>query len=56
MPGVPLDYASVALVALALPATKLPELSGFLVPPTEGFAVKAATFFDQNGRTCAAPG
>ena len=41
-----LDYASVALVSLALPAgTALPELSGFLVPATEGFAVKAATFF-----------
>ncbi|MEU0552668.1 protoporphyrinogen oxidase [Dactylosporangium sp. NPDC006015] len=45
--GVPLDYASVGLVALALPATKLPELSGLLVPATEGFAVKAVTFFDQ---------
>ena len=41
-----LDYASVALVALALPpGTPLPELSGFLVPPTEGTLVKAATFF-----------
>ena len=40
-----LDYASVALVALALPpGTPLPELSGFLVPPTEGTLVKAATF------------
>ncbi|GAB1642350.1 protoporphyrinogen oxidase [Krasilnikovia sp. MM14-A1259] len=40
-----LDYASVALVALALPPdTVLPELSGFLVPPTEGTLVKAATF------------
>ncbi|MDY7089045.1 MAG: protoporphyrinogen oxidase [Actinomycetota bacterium] len=40
-----LDYASVALVALALPAgTALPELSGFLVPPSEGTLVKAATF------------
>jgi protoporphyrinogen/coproporphyrinogen III oxidase len=40
-----LDYASVALVALALPAgTKLPGLSGFLVPPSEGTLVKAATF------------
>jgi oxygen-dependent protoporphyrinogen oxidase len=42
-----LQYASVALVALALPATKLPELSGFLVPATEGLAVKAVTFFDR---------
>jgi oxygen-dependent protoporphyrinogen oxidase len=41
-----LDYASVALVALALPAdTVLPELSGFLVPAAEGTLVKAATFF-----------
>jgi oxygen-dependent protoporphyrinogen oxidase len=40
-----LDYASVALVALALPpGTSLPDLSGFLVPPTEGTLVKAATF------------
>jgi oxygen-dependent protoporphyrinogen oxidase len=40
-----LDYASVALVALALPpGTRLPELSGFLVPPSEGTLVKAATF------------
>jgi oxygen-dependent protoporphyrinogen oxidase len=41
-----LDYASVALVGMAFPAgTKLPELSGFLVPPSEGTLVKAATFF-----------
>jgi oxygen-dependent protoporphyrinogen oxidase len=41
-----LDYASVALVTLALPpGTQLPHLSGFLVPATEGFGVKAATFF-----------
>jgi oxygen-dependent protoporphyrinogen oxidase len=40
-----LDYASVALVAMALPpGTPLPDLSGFLVPPTEGTLVKAATF------------
>ncbi|GID97109.1 protoporphyrinogen oxidase [Amorphoplanes digitatis] len=40
-----LDYASVALVAFALPpGTPLPDLSGFLVPPTEGTLVKAATF------------
>jgi protoporphyrinogen/coproporphyrinogen III oxidase len=40
-----LDYASVALVGLALPpGTPLPELSGFLVPATEGTLVKAATF------------
>jgi oxygen-dependent protoporphyrinogen oxidase len=42
-----LDYASVALVTLALPEFDLPELSGFLVPQTEGYAVKAATFFDR---------
>jgi oxygen-dependent protoporphyrinogen oxidase len=41
-----LDYASVALIGLALPpGTPLPELSGFLVPPSEGTLVKAATFF-----------
>ncbi len=41
-----LGYASVALIALALPpGTPLPELSGFLVPPSEGTSVKAATFF-----------
>jgi oxygen-dependent protoporphyrinogen oxidase len=41
-----LDYASVALIAMALPpGTPLPELSGFLVPATEGTLVKAATFF-----------
>ena len=40
-----LEYASVALIALALPpGTPLPELSGFLVPPSEGTLVKAATF------------
>jgi protoporphyrinogen/coproporphyrinogen III oxidase len=42
-----LDYASVALVTLALPGVELPELSGFLVPATEGYAIKAATFFDR---------
>jgi protoporphyrinogen/coproporphyrinogen III oxidase len=40
-----LDYASVALVTLALPSPDLPDLSGLLVPPTEGTAVKASTFF-----------
>ncbi|MET7425863.1 protoporphyrinogen oxidase [Dactylosporangium sp. NPDC005555] len=54
--GVPLDYASVALVGLALPPTKLPELSGFLVPATEGFAVKAVTFFDQKWSHLRRPG
>ncbi|GLY21349.1 protoporphyrinogen oxidase [Micromonospora sp. NBRC 101691] len=40
-----LDYASVALVSLALPEPELPALSGFLVPGTEGLLIKAATFF-----------
>ncbi|WP_239090813.1 protoporphyrinogen oxidase [Asanoa iriomotensis] len=40
-----LDYASVALITLALPRPELPELSGFLVPAENGTAVKAATFF-----------
>jgi protoporphyrinogen/coproporphyrinogen III oxidase len=40
-----LEYASVALVTLALPAAVLPELSGFLVPAAEGTLIKAATFF-----------
>jgi protoporphyrinogen/coproporphyrinogen III oxidase len=40
-----LEYASVALVAMALPpGTRLPDLSGFLVPATEGMLLKAATF------------
>jgi len=40
-----LEYASVALVTLVLPASaRLPVLSGFLVPAGQGFAVKAATF------------
>jgi len=40
-----LAYASVALVTLALPATELPALSGFLVPTGEGLLMKASTFF-----------
>ncbi len=40
-----LDYASVALVTLALPEPELPALSGFLVPATEGLLIKASTFF-----------
>ncbi|WFE34449.1 protoporphyrinogen oxidase [Micromonospora sp. WMMD975] len=40
-----LDYASVALVTLALPGPELPELSGFLAPAGEGLLIKAATFF-----------
>src|SRR5437763_12368140 len=38
-----LDYASVALVTLAVRGATLPELSGFLVPASEGYAVKALT-------------
>jgi oxygen-dependent protoporphyrinogen oxidase len=40
-----LDYASVALVTLVLPVDDLPELSGLLIPATQGYAIKAATFF-----------
>jgi oxygen-dependent protoporphyrinogen oxidase len=40
-----LDYASVALVTLAVRGAKLPELSGFLVPASQGRAVKALTIF-----------
>jgi oxygen-dependent protoporphyrinogen oxidase len=40
-----LDYASVALISLALPPVRLPALSGFLVPASEGFAVKALTIY-----------
>jgi protoporphyrinogen/coproporphyrinogen III oxidase len=50
VPVVPLEYASVGLVGLALPLEVPPdaaELSGFLVPATEGFVVKAVTFFDR---------
>jgi oxygen-dependent protoporphyrinogen oxidase len=51
-----LDYASVALVTLALPEVKLPDLSGFLVPATSGYAVKAATFFDRKWAHLDRPG
>lgn len=40
-----LDYASVALITMALPEPELPALSGFLVPATEGLLIKASTFF-----------
>jgi oxygen-dependent protoporphyrinogen oxidase len=51
-----LDYASVALAALALPpGARLPGLSGFLVPPGEGTLVKAATFFTTKWPHLAAP-
>jgi oxygen-dependent protoporphyrinogen oxidase len=41
-----LAYASMAIVSVAFPREGLPRLSGsgFLVPPVEGRAVKAATF------------
>ena len=42
-----IEYASVAVVTLALPAASLahlPGTSGFLVPPVEGRAIKASTF------------
>jgi protoporphyrinogen/coproporphyrinogen III oxidase len=51
-----LDYASVALVTLALPEVELPALSGFLVPATEGYAVKAATFFGRKWDHLVRPG
>ena len=52
-----LDYASVALVALALPPdTPLPDLSGFLVPPAEGTLVKAATFVTHKWAHLSRPG
>ncbi|GAB7053103.1 protoporphyrinogen oxidase [Catenuloplanes indicus] len=40
-----LDYASIALINMALPAAALPNLSGLLIPPVEGLLIKAATFF-----------
>jgi oxygen-dependent protoporphyrinogen oxidase len=40
-----LEYASVALVTLVLPAAaRMPSLSGFLAPAGQGSAVRAATF------------
>jgi oxygen-dependent protoporphyrinogen oxidase len=41
-----IEYASMAIVTLAVPAATFPEVpgSGFLVPPVEGRAVKASTF------------
>jgi protoporphyrinogen/coproporphyrinogen III oxidase len=52
-----LDYASVALAGFAFPAgTELPELSGFLVPPSEGTLVKAATFVTRKWGHLAGPG
>lgn len=40
-----IDYASLALVAIATRATPLPAGSGFLVPAIAGRLVKAVTFF-----------
>ena len=39
-----LDYASVALVTFVLEGADEPEGSGFLVPPIDGTAIKAATY------------
>jgi protoporphyrinogen/coproporphyrinogen III oxidase len=50
-----LDYASVALVTLAVRDATLPELSGFLVPASEGYAVKALTIFTAKWRHLARP-
>ena len=51
-----LDYASIALVTLVLPGDVLPASSGFLVPATEGYAIKAATFVDRKWPHLAVPG
>jgi oxygen-dependent protoporphyrinogen oxidase len=50
-----LDYASVALVALAVRGARLPELSGFLVPASQGYAVKALTIFNRKWGHLGAP-
>jgi oxygen-dependent protoporphyrinogen oxidase len=50
------EYASVALVSFAVPAAQLPEISGFLVPPDEGYAVKALTIFTTKWPHLRAPG
>jgi protoporphyrinogen/coproporphyrinogen III oxidase len=50
-----LDYASVALVTLAVRGATLPELSGFLVPASAGYAVKALTIFTTKWRHHARP-
>ena len=51
-----LDYASVALVTFAVRGVRLPELSGFLVPASEGYAVKALTIFSTKWAHQARPG
>jgi oxygen-dependent protoporphyrinogen oxidase len=50
-----LDYASVALVSFVVEQARLPELSGFLVPASEGYAVKALTIFTTKWRHVARP-
>ncbi|MGH3546399.1 MAG: protoporphyrinogen oxidase, partial [Mycobacteriales bacterium] len=42
-----IPHASVAIVNLVLPPTRLPDGSGVLVPSSAGLTVKAATFVDQ---------
>jgi oxygen-dependent protoporphyrinogen oxidase len=41
-----IEYASMAVITLAFPADRFPEVegSGFLVPPVDGRTVKAATY------------
>lgn len=39
-----IDYASMVLVTFVLEGAELPPGSGFLVPPVDGAAIKAATF------------
>jgi len=41
-----IEYASMAIITLAFPATAFPQVagSGFLVPPVDGRTVKASTF------------
>lgn len=52
-----LDYASVALVTLALPGSlELPQWAGLLVPAAEGTAVKAATFLTSKWEHLSGPG
>ena len=45
-----MEYASVALATFEFPPAALadlPEMSGFLVPESEGLSIKAATFFSK---------
>ncbi|HVX44414.1 MAG TPA: protoporphyrinogen oxidase, partial [Mycobacteriales bacterium] len=42
-----IEYASTGLITLAYRTLRLPEGSGFLVPPTEGRLIKAVTFSSQ---------